>query len=125
MSIRRVVPDIPSRRIDASREFYVGLLGFVVTFASPTNPTAQITIMRDDDSSRVFFGGSNEQEAPYEAGPRGHVRRRGRCRVLTLTPQDPFRHSERPLARRAASEATPGVLLAHAELLECGVVHGG
>jgi uncharacterized glyoxalase superfamily protein PhnB len=29
-------------------------LGFVVTLASPTNPTAQITIMRDDGSSRVL-----------------------------------------------------------------------
>jgi uncharacterized glyoxalase superfamily protein PhnB len=28
-------------------------MGWVVTFASPTNPTAQITIMRDDASSRV------------------------------------------------------------------------
>jgi len=62
MSIRRVVPDIRSERIDESRKFYVGLLGFtvamdlgfVVTFASPTNPTAQITIMRDDKSARVL-----------------------------------------------------------------------
>jgi catechol 2,3-dioxygenase-like lactoylglutathione lyase family enzyme len=61
MSIRRVVPDIYSARVDESREFYVGVLGFkvtmdlgwVVTFASPTNPTAQITIIRDDGSSRV------------------------------------------------------------------------
>ena len=48
MSVRRVVPDINSARVDESREFYVGVLGFkvtmdldwVVTFASPTNPTA-------------------------------------------------------------------------------------
>jgi len=61
MSIRRVVPNITSARVDESREFYVGVLGFkvtmdlgwVVTFASPTNPTAQITIIRDDGSSRV------------------------------------------------------------------------
>lgn len=61
MSIKRVAPDITSERIDESREFYVGLLGFkvamdlgwVVTFASPANPTAQITIMRSDGSSRL------------------------------------------------------------------------
>ena len=61
MSIRRVVPDITSTRVDESREFYVGLLGFkvamdlggVVTFVSPTNPTAQITLMRHDGSVRV------------------------------------------------------------------------
>src|SRR5256885_9328457 len=61
MSIRRVVPDIKSERVEESREFYVGVLGFkvamdmgwVVTFASPTNPTAQITVMRNDGSSRL------------------------------------------------------------------------
>jgi catechol 2,3-dioxygenase-like lactoylglutathione lyase family enzyme len=61
MTIRRVVPDISSERIDESRDFYVGLLGFtvamdmgwVVTFASPSNPTAQITLMRGDASSRT------------------------------------------------------------------------
>jgi catechol 2,3-dioxygenase-like lactoylglutathione lyase family enzyme len=61
MTIRRVVPDISSERIDESRDFYVGLLGFrvamdmgwVVTFASPANPTAQITLLRDDASSRA------------------------------------------------------------------------
>jgi len=49
-SIRRVVPDIRSRRFDESREFYVGVLGLdvamdlgsVMTFVSPTNSTAQI-----------------------------------------------------------------------------------
>jgi catechol 2,3-dioxygenase-like lactoylglutathione lyase family enzyme len=30
MTIRRVVPDISSERIDESRDFYVGLLGFRV-----------------------------------------------------------------------------------------------
>ena len=61
MSIRRVVPDIASERVDESREFYVGVLGFkvvmdmgwVTTFASPTNPTAQLTIMRSDGSSQL------------------------------------------------------------------------
>jgi catechol 2,3-dioxygenase-like lactoylglutathione lyase family enzyme len=61
MSIRRVVPDIESARVDASREFYVGVLGFevamdlgfVLTLASPTNPTAQITLMRSDGTAHV------------------------------------------------------------------------
>jgi catechol 2,3-dioxygenase-like lactoylglutathione lyase family enzyme len=61
MTILRVVPDIASARLDESREFYIGLLGFtvamdmgwVVTFASPANPTAQITVIRDDTSARV------------------------------------------------------------------------
>lgn len=61
MSIRRVVPDIISERVEESREFYVGALGFklvmdlgfVMTFASPTNPAAQVAIMRSDGSSRL------------------------------------------------------------------------
>jgi len=56
VDIRRVVPDITTDRLDESRAFYVGLLGFeiamdlgwVMTLASPTNPAAQITLMRQD-----------------------------------------------------------------------------
>lgn len=56
MTVRRIVPDITSTDIDASRAFYVDLLGlnvamdmgFVVTLVSPSNPTAQITFMRND-----------------------------------------------------------------------------
>jgi catechol 2,3-dioxygenase-like lactoylglutathione lyase family enzyme len=59
MNIRRVVPDIRSRRLPESREFYVDFLGFdvamdmgfVMTFASPGNPTAQITVLQDDGGS--------------------------------------------------------------------------
>jgi len=53
MSIRRVVPNIKSDRFDESRKFYTDFLGFdvamdmgwVVTFASPSNPTAQVTLL--------------------------------------------------------------------------------
>ena len=59
MSIRRVVPDIKSKRLDESRKFYVDFLGFnvgmdmgfIMTFVSPSNPTAQISVIRDDDGS--------------------------------------------------------------------------
>ncbi len=61
MSIRRVVPDIASKDLDASREFYTELLGlavamdmgFVVTLVSPSNPTAQVTLVRDDGTATV------------------------------------------------------------------------
>jgi catechol 2,3-dioxygenase-like lactoylglutathione lyase family enzyme len=61
MNIRRVVPDIKSDRIDESRHFYTNLLGFqvgmdmgwVITFVSPSNPTAQLTVFRRDDSANV------------------------------------------------------------------------
>ena len=54
MSIRRVVPDITSDRLEESRDFYTAFLGFdvamdmgwIVTFVSPTNPTAQISVVQ-------------------------------------------------------------------------------
>ena len=62
MKIRRVVPNIRSTRPAESRDFYVNLLGFevvmdmgwIVTFASPDNPTAQVSVVRHDEASHVF-----------------------------------------------------------------------
>ena len=59
MSIKRVVPDIVSDRIDESRKFYTEFLGFdvtmdmgwVLTFASPSNRTAQITLVRGSEKT--------------------------------------------------------------------------
>jgi catechol 2,3-dioxygenase-like lactoylglutathione lyase family enzyme len=59
MSISRVVPDIQSEHLAASREFYVDFLGFrvemdmgwIITFVSPTHPTAQLTVLRYDASA--------------------------------------------------------------------------
>jgi catechol 2,3-dioxygenase-like lactoylglutathione lyase family enzyme len=61
MKIKRVVPDIKSDRIEESRDFYAGFLGFqigmdmgwVITFVSRSNPTAQVTVMRRDESATV------------------------------------------------------------------------
>lgn len=58
MSIRRIVPDITSKRMDESKSFYsefLGLslamdMGVVVTFVSPSNPTAQITLLQPSNS---------------------------------------------------------------------------
>jgi predicted enzyme related to lactoylglutathione lyase len=54
MNIRRVVPDIASARFEESRKFYTEFFGFnvamdmgwIVTFVSPSNPTAQINLLR-------------------------------------------------------------------------------
>ena len=62
MSVKRIVPDIKSKDLDASRRFYVDVLGlevamdmgFIVTLVSPTNPTAQVSLMRDDESSAIL-----------------------------------------------------------------------
>jgi catechol 2,3-dioxygenase-like lactoylglutathione lyase family enzyme len=61
MSIRRAVPNIASDKPDACRDFYAGLLGFqvamdmgwIVTFVSPSNPTAQVSVLREDASAPV------------------------------------------------------------------------
>src|SRR3954452_8665679 len=55
MTIRRVVPNILSDDIAASSAFYAQLgfeeamnLGWVATMSSPSNPTAQVTLLGDD-----------------------------------------------------------------------------
>ncbi|MFD6275299.1 VOC family protein [Streptomyces sp. NPDC060209] len=60
MSICRVMPDIRSEAMEESRDFYE-LLGFeevmnhgwVMTLASSSNPTAQVTFMSHDRSAPV------------------------------------------------------------------------
>jgi hypothetical protein len=55
------VPNIASDQPDASREFYAGLLGFqvamdlgwILTLVSPTNPTAQLSVVREDATAPV------------------------------------------------------------------------
>jgi hypothetical protein len=59
MSVRRAVPNIRSERPEESRRFFVDLLetevamdlDWVVTVASPENPTAQVNIISNDDPS--------------------------------------------------------------------------
>ncbi|MGC4104153.1 VOC family protein [Ferruginibacter sp.] len=56
MDIRRIIPNISSNKMDESKVFFVNFLGlnivmdmhWVVTFASPSNPTAQINIVQSD-----------------------------------------------------------------------------
>ncbi|MFA6544751.1 MAG: VOC family protein [Limisphaerales bacterium] len=53
MSIRRVVPNIQSDRVEESRKFYTEFLGmevamdmgWIVTLVSPSNPTAQVSLL--------------------------------------------------------------------------------
>jgi catechol 2,3-dioxygenase-like lactoylglutathione lyase family enzyme len=62
MSIRRVVPNIASDKLEASRDFCAGLLGFqvamdlgwILTLVSPTNPTAQVSVVRQDATAPVI-----------------------------------------------------------------------
>ncbi|MFG2291454.1 VOC family protein [Streptomyces sp. NPDC048595] len=69
MSVRRVVPDIHSDALEENRTFY-GLLGleevmnqgWVMTLASPTHPTAQLTFMTEDRTAPVVPDMSIEVE---------------------------------------------------------------
>jgi catechol 2,3-dioxygenase-like lactoylglutathione lyase family enzyme len=57
MTVSRAVPNIRSERPAETRDFFVELLGFdvamdlgwVVTLTSPANPSAQVTIIGNDD----------------------------------------------------------------------------
>ena len=59
MTIQRAVPNIRSDRPAETRDFFVRLLGFevatdlgwVVTVASPTSASAQVTIVGNDDAA--------------------------------------------------------------------------
>jgi predicted enzyme related to lactoylglutathione lyase len=59
MPIQRVVPNISSERMDETQEFYIQLFGFevamdmgwILTLASPSNPSAQISVFRDTVSA--------------------------------------------------------------------------
>jgi catechol 2,3-dioxygenase-like lactoylglutathione lyase family enzyme len=59
MNIRRIVPDITSARMDQSRSFYQDFLGmdlamdmgWILTFVSSSNPTAQITVLQTPAST--------------------------------------------------------------------------
>ncbi|GGP91697.1 VOC family protein [Streptosporangium pseudovulgare] len=61
MSVRRIVPNIQSGDPEESARFY-GLLGleevmnhgWIVTFASPSAPTAQVSVMTGDKTGPVI-----------------------------------------------------------------------
>jgi catechol 2,3-dioxygenase-like lactoylglutathione lyase family enzyme len=61
MAVRRIMPDLHSDDLGASREFYVEMLGlevamdlgWIVTFAAPGNQTPQISVMGEDATAPV------------------------------------------------------------------------
>ncbi len=61
MTVRRIVPDLHTADVAASRELYVDVLGlevamdlgWIVTYIAPGTPAAQISVMRDDASAEV------------------------------------------------------------------------
>jgi predicted enzyme related to lactoylglutathione lyase len=61
MNIRRIVMDIQSEDFEENRNFYenlIGLelgmdLGWIMTFGSPSNPTAQLSVLKKDLTAPV------------------------------------------------------------------------
>lgn len=61
MSVRRVVPNIKSENFDENRTFYADFLrlhvamdmDWILTFASSTDPTAQVSILKHDETAPV------------------------------------------------------------------------
>ena len=86
VSIRRVVPDIKSQNLAESRAFYVDFLGlelamdmgFVMTFVSSSNPTAQISVVRDDGGSTLL------PDVSVEVADVDHVHKRAVERGLKI-----------------------------------------
>ncbi|WP_067174668.1 VOC family protein [Microtetraspora niveoalba] len=61
MSVRRIVPNVQSEALEESAKFYglLGLeevmnLGWIRTFASPSAPTAQVSVMTGDKTAPVI-----------------------------------------------------------------------
>ena len=84
MTVNRIVPNLPATDTHVSRGFYadfLGLepaldLGWIVSYRSPDNPTAQVSVVTRDESapedSRISIGVSDVDEAYAEARRRGY-----------------------------------------------------
>ena len=91
MSIKRIVPDIASAKLEDSRCFYGDFLGldlvmdqgWVMTFASPVNPSAQVTLMDQNTSDGVMPDMSIEVQDVRESY--AQARRRGLQVIYPLT----------------------------------------
>jgi catechol 2,3-dioxygenase-like lactoylglutathione lyase family enzyme len=91
VSVRRVVPDIHTRHLQQSREFYTNLLGlevamdlgWITTLVSPKNATAQLSLLERDDTAPVVPGISIEVEDVDTV--HAEARRRGEKIVHPLT----------------------------------------
>jgi hypothetical protein len=81
VSVTRAVPNIKSDRPAETRDFFIDLLGFdvamdlgwVVTLASPENPSAQVTIIGNDDPAApgISVGVADVDAIHAEAVARG------------------------------------------------------
>jgi catechol 2,3-dioxygenase-like lactoylglutathione lyase family enzyme len=85
MGVRRIVPNVRAEEPAESRAFYCDLLGlevamdlgWVMTFAAPGHPLAQITVVQEDASASLHADVSievDDVDAVHAAAQRaGHV----------------------------------------------------
>ena len=82
MGIKRIVPDLHAEEPAADPGFYADVLGlevvmdhgWIVTYADPANPAAQLSVMRQDASAPVRPDVSievDDVDAAYAAAVRG------------------------------------------------------
>ncbi len=98
MRIRGVVSNIPSARMDASRAFYTEFLGmevamdmdWLVTFVSPDNPTAQISVVQAEEGAARPTGMSLTVEVPDVDAAHARAKAQGIEVVYPLT-DEPWR----------------------------------
>ena len=84
MGVNRIVPNLQAADTHVSQEFYadfLGLepaldLGWIVSYRSPENPTAQVSVVTRDETapedSAISIGVSDVEEAYAEARRRGY-----------------------------------------------------
>jgi predicted enzyme related to lactoylglutathione lyase len=81
MDVRRILPDFEAPDPKAGAQFYSEVLGlevvmdqgWVVTYAAPQNPSAQINVMREDASAPVVPDASievDDVDKAYEVAQR-------------------------------------------------------
>ena len=95
MAVRRIVPDFRADDPAASTEFYAEVLGlevvmdhgWIVTFAAPGNPAAQISLMREDASAPAPPDASIEVDDVDAA--HAAARRRG-CEIVHPLTDEPW-----------------------------------
>jgi uncharacterized glyoxalase superfamily protein PhnB len=82
MAVRRIMPDLQVAEPGEAVDFYTGVLGlevamdmgWIVTFVAPGNPTAQLSVMREDATAPVVPAVSIEVgdvDAAYAAAVAG------------------------------------------------------
>jgi catechol 2,3-dioxygenase-like lactoylglutathione lyase family enzyme len=80
--VLRIVPNVSADDPDLGRAFFAGLLGlelgmdlgWIATFVSPTNPTAQVSVLRPEPLAAAMTVEVGDVDAVYRAAVEGGFR---------------------------------------------------